>query len=213
DLDRAHRAARPRERKVDHPGLPLAPGTRLRRLDGARLEPVRREGARHRSRSLAGPDAGVPRPGRGSQAPLPTADRAAPGWRRAGPARLRAGLRAGLPARSGRGSRAGAHPPRLNRPFRKTVPPRWHPDPLRWHRMSSRDVTDPFGPREIPRSGGAMQTTTLDQIKLQLEDRRERLQEAVARTGPEEELVGLLAQVDAALGRLGTEDYGVCVVC
>jgi sigma-B regulation protein RsbU (phosphoserine phosphatase) len=58
-----------------------------------------------------------------------------------------------------------------------------------------------------------MQTTTFDQIKLQLEDRRERLQQAVARAGTEEELVGLLAQVDAALGRLGTEEYGVCVVC
>jgi sigma-B regulation protein RsbU (phosphoserine phosphatase) len=58
-----------------------------------------------------------------------------------------------------------------------------------------------------------MQTTTLDQVKLQLEDRRERLQEAVARAGPEEDLVRLLAQVDAALGRLGAEDYGLCLVC
>jgi len=58
-----------------------------------------------------------------------------------------------------------------------------------------------------------MQTTTLDQIRNQLEDRRERLEEAVARVGPEQDLVRLLAQVDAALGRIGTDDYGTCLVC
>jgi len=58
-----------------------------------------------------------------------------------------------------------------------------------------------------------MQTATVDQIKHQLEDRRERLQEAVTRVGPEEDLVRLLTEVDAALGKLGTDDYGLCVVC
>jgi phosphoserine phosphatase RsbU/P len=58
-----------------------------------------------------------------------------------------------------------------------------------------------------------MQTTTLDQIKQQLEDRRERLQEVVARVGPEADLVHLLTQVDQALGRLGSDDYGLCLVC
>lgn len=58
-----------------------------------------------------------------------------------------------------------------------------------------------------------MQTSTFDQIRQQLEDRRERLQEAVTRVGPEEDLVRLLTQVDAALGKLGGDDYGICLVC
>jgi phosphoserine phosphatase RsbU/P len=58
-----------------------------------------------------------------------------------------------------------------------------------------------------------MQTTTIDQLKSQLEDRRERLQEAVTRIGPEEDLLRLLTEVDAALGRVGTDDYGICLVC
>ena len=58
-----------------------------------------------------------------------------------------------------------------------------------------------------------MQTATLDVLRHQLEDRKDRLEKAVARTGPEEDLVRLLQQVDTALGRLGTDDYGLCLVC
>jgi sigma-B regulation protein RsbU (phosphoserine phosphatase) len=58
-----------------------------------------------------------------------------------------------------------------------------------------------------------MQTATLDVLKHQLEDRKVRLEEAMSRVGPEEDLVRLLQQVDAALGRLGSEDYGRCLVC
>lgn len=58
-----------------------------------------------------------------------------------------------------------------------------------------------------------MQTATLDVLRHQLEDRKDRLEQAVTRAGPEEDLVRLLQQVDTALSRLGTDDYGLCLVC
>src|SRR4029453_3490023 len=63
------------------------------------------------------------------------------------------------------------------------------------------------------REEAPMQTATLDVLRSQLEDRHQNLEEAIARVGPEEDLVRLLQQVDQALGRLGTEDYGRCLVC
>lgn len=59
----------------------------------------------------------------------------------------------------------------------------------------------------------AVETATLDTVRHQLVDRRRRLQEAVSRVGSAEDLVSLLQQVDSALGRLDTEDYGLCLVC
>ena len=58
-----------------------------------------------------------------------------------------------------------------------------------------------------------MQTAALDILRSQLENRKDRLELAVSRAGPEEGLVRLLEQVDAALGRLGSDDYGLCLVC
>jgi sigma-B regulation protein RsbU (phosphoserine phosphatase) len=58
-----------------------------------------------------------------------------------------------------------------------------------------------------------MQTATLDVLRHQLEDRRTRLTGAIAEVGPEHDLVGLLQQVDSALARMGTNDYGLCLVC
>ena len=54
---------------------------------------------------------------------------------------------------------------------------------------------------------------TSDALRSQLEDRRARLQKAITAHGSEHALVQLLQQVDAALGRLGSDDYGVCLVC
>lgn len=58
-----------------------------------------------------------------------------------------------------------------------------------------------------------MQTATVDVLHQQLEERRARLQHAIAATGPEDELVRLLGQVDTALGKLGSDDYARCLVC
>jgi len=58
-----------------------------------------------------------------------------------------------------------------------------------------------------------MQTATLDVLRHQLEDRRDRLHGAIATTGAESDLVNLLKQVDSALSRLGTDDYGLCLIC
>jgi sigma-B regulation protein RsbU (phosphoserine phosphatase) len=58
-----------------------------------------------------------------------------------------------------------------------------------------------------------MQTATLDVLRHQLENRRDRLHGALAAAGPEGDLVHLLQQVDSALARLGTDDYGLCLVC
>jgi sigma-B regulation protein RsbU (phosphoserine phosphatase) len=58
-----------------------------------------------------------------------------------------------------------------------------------------------------------MQTATLDVLRHQLEHRRDRLHDAIAVTGGEGDLVQLLQQVDSALSRLGTDDYGLCLVC
>ena len=59
----------------------------------------------------------------------------------------------------------------------------------------------------------SVQTATATVLRQQLEDRRARLQGAISANGAEVELVGLLQQVDSALGKLGTDDYGRCLVC
>jgi sigma-B regulation protein RsbU (phosphoserine phosphatase) len=58
-----------------------------------------------------------------------------------------------------------------------------------------------------------MHTATVDTLRQQLDHRRARLREAIEDSGPEDTLVRLLGQVDAALGKLGTPEYGRCVVC
>src|SRR5262245_22585954 len=58
-----------------------------------------------------------------------------------------------------------------------------------------------------------MQAATIDVLRHQLEDRRDRLTGAIATVGPENDLVALLRQVDSALARMGGDDYGVCLVC
>ena len=58
-----------------------------------------------------------------------------------------------------------------------------------------------------------MKTTTTSLVRRQLQDRRQRLGEAIAVEGPDAELVRLLRQVDSALGRLDKDDYGTCLVC
>lgn len=58
-----------------------------------------------------------------------------------------------------------------------------------------------------------MENATLDSLRRQLSDRRTRLREVISDTDPEGDLVRLLAQVDAALAQLGTEDYARCLVC
>jgi len=58
-----------------------------------------------------------------------------------------------------------------------------------------------------------MITTTVDVLRHQLEVRRDRLQESIAEVGAEADLVRLLHEVDAALGRIGGDDYGTCLVC
>jgi sigma-B regulation protein RsbU (phosphoserine phosphatase) len=50
-------------------------------------------------------------------------------------------------------------------------------------------------------------------IRSQLADRRARLEATAAELRRPEELVRLLAEVDSALSRLDTDDYGVCAVC
>ncbi len=58
-----------------------------------------------------------------------------------------------------------------------------------------------------------MQATTADALRHQLEDRRTRLAGAIATTDSDSGLVQLLQQVDTALSKLGTDDYGICLVC
>jgi len=58
-----------------------------------------------------------------------------------------------------------------------------------------------------------MTTATLQALRRQLEERQTRLRTAIANDGPEPDLVGLLLQVDSALDKLGTADYGRCLVC
>lgn len=58
-----------------------------------------------------------------------------------------------------------------------------------------------------------MQTATLDVLRHQLEDRRARLKGTIDTIGPEHDLVALLKQVDSALARLATDEYGLCLVC
>ncbi len=58
-----------------------------------------------------------------------------------------------------------------------------------------------------------METTTLDSVRHQLEDRRGRLREAIAELGSSDDLVRLLQQVDSALGRMGADDFARCLVC
>ena len=50
-------------------------------------------------------------------------------------------------------------------------------------------------------------------LRGQLLDRRERLEASMKETGQVEDLVRLLQQVDAALGRMQTGHFGECVVC
>jgi sigma-B regulation protein RsbU (phosphoserine phosphatase) len=58
-----------------------------------------------------------------------------------------------------------------------------------------------------------MDTITLDSLRHQLEERRGRLQGALDALGPTEDLVRLLQHVDAALSRLGTDDFARCIAC
>ncbi|MGH7724230.1 MAG: SpoIIE family protein phosphatase [Candidatus Eiseniibacteriota bacterium] len=58
-----------------------------------------------------------------------------------------------------------------------------------------------------------MHAPTTDVLRQQLEDRRSRLAGAIQTTGSDEQLVLLLRQVDSALSQLGTDDYGLCLVC
>jgi phosphoserine phosphatase RsbU/P len=58
-----------------------------------------------------------------------------------------------------------------------------------------------------------MQQTAADVLRRQLEDRKTRLNATLAREGPDAELVRLLRQVDSVLGRLGSDDYGRCLIC
>ncbi len=50
-------------------------------------------------------------------------------------------------------------------------------------------------------------------IRAQLLDRRRRLEEAVSGTAQEAQLAGLLQEVDSALERMNTGNYGLCEVC
>jgi sigma-B regulation protein RsbU (phosphoserine phosphatase) len=58
-----------------------------------------------------------------------------------------------------------------------------------------------------------MQTAAFDVLRHQLQDRQERLRDAIETIGPEDQLVGLLQQVDSALASLGTDNYARCLVC
>jgi sigma-B regulation protein RsbU (phosphoserine phosphatase) len=58
-----------------------------------------------------------------------------------------------------------------------------------------------------------LQTATADALRHQLEERRARLKGGIATTGPEDELVRLLQQVDSALDKLGSDDFARCLVC
>jgi sigma-B regulation protein RsbU (phosphoserine phosphatase) len=58
-----------------------------------------------------------------------------------------------------------------------------------------------------------MKDTGQLEIRDQLDDRRRRLEVALAATGPEPALQDLLREVDAALHRLGDGTYGLCETC
>ena len=58
-----------------------------------------------------------------------------------------------------------------------------------------------------------MATATHDRLREQLEDRRERLQNAISDLGAAADLVKLLREVDSALRKLNTGSYGECLVC
>ncbi len=58
-----------------------------------------------------------------------------------------------------------------------------------------------------------MTSETATLLRRQLEDRRARLDRAIAEEGPDADLVRLLRQVDSALGRLGSDEFARCVVC
>src|SRR4051794_20164708 len=55
--------------------------------------------------------------------------------------------------------------------------------------------------------------TLRSRIKNQLLDRRTRLENAIATLDEPTDLVRLLDEVDSALDRVETENYGVCQVC
>ena len=58
-----------------------------------------------------------------------------------------------------------------------------------------------------------MEVSTSSVVRDQLVDRRVKLQAAISATGDRIELVRLLSEVDAALGRLDVGEYGRCEVC
>jgi len=58
-----------------------------------------------------------------------------------------------------------------------------------------------------------MENVSQSVIRDQLEDRRRRLEGAVAASGSEPDLQTLLREVDAALERLGSGTYGLCETC
>jgi len=58
-----------------------------------------------------------------------------------------------------------------------------------------------------------MKDTGQLEIRDQLDDRRRRLEVALATAGPEPALQSLLREVDAALSRLGDGTYGLCETC
>ncbi|MHC4990797.1 MAG: hypothetical protein ACYTGC_07425, partial [Planctomycetota bacterium] len=58
-----------------------------------------------------------------------------------------------------------------------------------------------------------MEATLEGSVREQLEDRRERLEAIVSEVGEADDLTCLLRQVDAAIDRLGTADFGRCEVC
>jgi len=58
-----------------------------------------------------------------------------------------------------------------------------------------------------------MEHVELDRIRLQLVDRRDRLNYVMSNSGAAVHLVNLLKEVDAALERMNDGTYGVCIVC
>lgn len=59
----------------------------------------------------------------------------------------------------------------------------------------------------------AMQLNAFSPARGQILDRRQKLETAIGVLGPRPELTGLLAEVDAALGRLDLGTYGLCETC
>src|SRR5262245_27272761 len=54
---------------------------------------------------------------------------------------------------------------------------------------------------------------TIESLRRQLEDRRDRLRAGISADATERDRVRLLEQVDSALTRLDTGDYGRCLIC